>query len=60
MYYFGVHVRTASNNIDYFGKKLSISPGMMASVDVITGKRSVLYYITKPINRARERALTER
>ena len=54
------HVRTASNAIDYFGKKLSISPGMLASVDVITGKRSVLHYLTKPINRARERALTER
>ena len=54
------HIRTASNSIDYYGKKLSISPGMLASVDIITGKRSVLYYITKPINRARERALTER
>ncbi len=54
------HVRTTSNTIDYYGKKLSISPGMLASVDVITGKRSVLYYLTKPINRARERALTER
>jgi adhesin transport system membrane fusion protein len=58
--YYIAHVRTASNAINYFGKKLSISPGMLASVDVITGKRSVLYYLTKPINRARERALTER
>ena len=54
------HVLTNSNTIDYFGKKLSISPGMLASVDIITGKRSVLYYLTKPINRARERAMTER
>lgn len=54
------HVRTASNGIDYFGKTLSISPGMIASVDVITGRRSVLHYLAKPINRARERALTER
>lgn len=58
--YYVAHIRTTSNAIDYFGKKLSISPGMLASVDVITGKRSVLYYITKPINRARERAMTER
>jgi adhesin transport system membrane fusion protein len=58
--FYVAHVRTASNAIDYFGKKLSISPGMLATVDVITGKRSVLYYLTKPINRARERALTER
>jgi adhesin transport system membrane fusion protein len=58
--YYLAHVRTASNAIDYYGKRLSISPGMLASVDVITGERSVLYYVTKPINRARERALTER
>ena len=58
--FYVAHVLTKSNAIDYFGKKLSISPGMLASVDVITGKRSVLHYLTKPINRARERALTER
>lgn len=58
--YYIAHVRTVSNTIDYYGKKLSIAPGMIASVDVITGKRSVLHYLTKPINRARERALTER
>ena len=58
--YYIAHVRTTTNAIDYHGKKLSISPGMLASVDVITGKRSVLYYLAKPINRARERALTER
>jgi membrane fusion protein, adhesin transport system len=58
--YYIAHVRTASNAIEYYGKKLSISPGMLASVDVITGKRSVLHYLGKPISRARERALTER
>lgn len=58
--YYIVHVRTAANAIDYYGRKLSIAPGMLASVDVITGRRSILYYLTKPINRARERALTER
>ncbi len=58
--YYIAHVRTRSNAIEYFGKKLSISPGMLASVDVITGKRTILYYLAKPINRARERAMTER
>ena len=58
--YYVAHVRTDTNAIDYHGKKLSIAPGMLASVDVITGKRSVLHYLTKPINRARERAMTER
>ena len=58
--YYIAHVRTRSNAIDYFDKKLAISPGMLASVDVITGKRTILYYLVKPINRARERAMTER
>ncbi len=58
--YYIAHVRTNKNTIDYYGKHLSISPGMLATVDVITGRRSVLYYLTKPINRARERAMTER
>jgi adhesin transport system membrane fusion protein len=58
--YYVAHVLTDANALDYYGKKLSISPGMLASVDVITGKRSVLHYLTKPINRATERALTER
>jgi adhesin transport system membrane fusion protein len=58
--YYIAHVRTTTNAIDYYGRKLGIAPGMLASVDVVTGRRTVLYYLTKPINRARERALTER
>jgi adhesin transport system membrane fusion protein len=58
--YYLAHVRTAANAIEFQEKKLSISPGMLASVDVITGKRSVLHYLTKPINKARQQALTER
>ena len=33
---------------------------LTASVDVLTGKRSVLYYLLKPVNRVRERAFSER
>ena len=58
--YYLAHVRTAANAIEFHDKKLSISPGMLASIDVITGRRSVLHYLTKPINKARQRALTER
>jgi adhesin transport system membrane fusion protein len=58
--YYIAHVRTNANAIDYHGKKLAIAPGMLTGVEVITGKRSVLYYLAKPINRARERAMTER
>lgn len=33
---------------------------MMATVDILTGRKSVLDYLLKPVNKARERALTER
>ena len=58
--YYLAHVRTASNTVAYQGRELRVMPGMTANVDVLTGKRSVLGYLLKPVNRARERALTER
>lgn len=58
--YFIAHVRTRAAALRYSGKDLSIIPGMTASVDVLTGRKTVLNYLLKPVNRARERALTER
>lgn len=37
-----------------------IIPGMMAEVHILTGKRTVLQYLLKPILRARENAFVER
>lgn len=45
--------------VDRSGKPLPIIPGMTASVDVITGKRTVLQYLLKPFNKALETALRE-
>lgn len=43
------------------GKSIhSIIPGMTADVDIITGDKTILTYLLKPINRARHEALTER
>ena len=39
---------------------LPIITGMMTSVDIMTGKKTVLDYLLKPINRARANALRER
>ena len=58
--YYIAHVRTDSNTLVHNGRQLAVIPGMTASVDVLTGKRTVLYYLLKPVNRARERALRER
>ena len=56
--FFVVRVRTLSNSIG--PQKLPIIPGMVAEVDILTGKKSVLSYLLKPILRAKDRAMTER
>ena len=40
--------------------ELPIIPGMVAEVDILTGEKSVLSYLLKPVLRARQYALTER
>ena len=42
------------------GKKLPIIPGMQVTVDIITGKKTILDYLLKPILRVKQRALRER
>lgn len=58
--YFVAHVRTLKSGVEYRGKLLPVIPGMTGQVDVLTGRRSVLYYLLKPINKTLERSLTER
>ena len=55
--YYLVRVRTLKASL---GKNLPIIPGMVAEVDVLTGKKSVLSYLLKPVLRAKSYALTER
>lgn len=56
--FFVVRVRTLANTIGQ--QKLPIIPGMVAEVDILTGKKTVLSYLLKPILRAKAKALTER
>jgi membrane fusion protein, adhesin transport system len=55
-----VTVRTEDSELGTGEQALSIIPGMVASVDIMTGKKTVLDYLLKPINRARQEALRER
>jgi adhesin transport system membrane fusion protein len=55
--YYEVTVRT--EQVD-FGKDQPIIPGMTVEVDVLTGKKTVLAYLMKPVLRAQQRALSER
>ncbi len=56
--FFIVRVRTV--NSGFAGGALPIIPGMVAEVDILTGKKSVLAYLMKPILKAQSIALTER
>lgn len=52
-----VRVRTLKSS---FGKSMPIIPGMVAEVDIMTGKKSILSYLLKPVSRAKTHAFTER
>jgi len=58
--YYLIYVRTQKNYLGTKAKPLYIIPGMLASVDVLTGEKSVLSYILKPILKAKNTALRER
>lgn len=58
--YFKVQVRTKKNYLERRGEQLPIKSGMVATVDVVTGRKTILQYLLKPINKARETALSER
>ena len=53
-------VRVRTNKPGFGATNLPIIPGMVAEVDIITGKKSVLVYLLKPVLRAKNVALTER
>lgn len=58
--FYVIRLRTDKNHLGTDNKPLLIIPGMVASVDIITGKRTILQYLLKPILRARADALHER
>jgi len=55
-----INVRTKKNYLGTKEKPLPIIPGMIASVDLLTGKKRILSYLLKPILRAQSQALRER
>ncbi|MDO9624893.1 MAG: HlyD family type I secretion periplasmic adaptor subunit [Pseudomonas sp.] len=58
--FYVIKLRTNKSHLGSEEHPLLIIPGMVASVDIITGKKSVLSYLLKPIIRARAEALRER
>ena len=52
-----VRVRTVESSL---GEGLPVIPGMMVEVDILTGKKTILSYLIKPVLRAKAMALSER
>jgi membrane fusion protein, adhesin transport system len=52
-----VRVRTTQAN---FNERLPIIPGMTAEVDILTGNKTVMSYLLKPVLKGKAYALTER
>ncbi|WP_151823146.1 HlyD family type I secretion periplasmic adaptor subunit [Acinetobacter oleivorans] len=59
-FYYRVYIRTDSDKLtNKNGKYFNITPGMVATVDIKTGEKTILDYLIKPFNKAKE-ALRER
>ncbi|MEO7655283.1 MAG: HlyD family type I secretion periplasmic adaptor subunit [Sphingomicrobium sp.] len=58
--YFTVIVETYRSYLTAAGRRLPITPGMMTSTQIITGRKSILAYLLKPLSKVRSEALRER
>ena len=58
--YYLVLIETDRSFIERRGQRLPIVPGMVCDVEIITGAKSVLSYLLKPVAKAFDEALTER
>jgi adhesin transport system membrane fusion protein len=58
--YFTVIVQTDKSYLTARGVRLPITPGMMTDTQIITGRKSILTYLLKPVLKARSEALRER
>lgn len=58
--FFRIVVETDQVHLGTEDKRLDIIPGMVATVDIQTGRKSVLNYLSKPVLRAQQEALRER
>lgn len=59
-HYYIAKVRNEDGHLEKKGETLPIFPGMTVEVDVLTGRRTVLQYLTKPFHRMRFNSLRER
>lgn len=58
--YYRVLIKTDKNYLEKDGYKLPIIPGMVATADIVTGKKTILDFILKPILKVKQDSLHER
>jgi adhesin transport system membrane fusion protein len=61
MPYYRVQIKTRDSNLSSRkDERINIQPGMTATVEIKTGKQTVLRYLTKPITKTLDESLRER
>jgi adhesin transport system membrane fusion protein len=59
--YYVVRVRSDSTQLKgRSNEKMDISPGMTATVEIVTGKKSIMSYLTKPITKTLNESMGEK
>jgi adhesin transport system membrane fusion protein len=58
--FYSVIIRTDRSQLTFKDSSFAIIPGMTCDVDIVTGQKSILNYLLKPIHRAQHEALRER
>lgn len=58
--YYRVLIETDVSYIEKDGQQLPIVPGMITDIEIITGAKSILAYLFRPVTRALDTALSER
>lgn len=58
--YYQVRLRTEKNHLLHNGEKKPIKTGMVASVDILTGKKTIMQYLLKPLIKTLDNAMNER
>ncbi|MCX8955340.1 HlyD family type I secretion periplasmic adaptor subunit, partial [Ruegeria sp. NA] len=56
---FVVEIRTSDTMLDGNGVAVEIIPGMIAEVDILSGRKSVLEYLLEPVVKIKDQALRE-
>lgn len=58
--YYRVQIKTSAHKLASSNKPIDIQPGMTATVEIKTGQKTVLHYLTKPITKTLSESMGER